>query len=137
MAMNALVLYPRFKGDAAVGDINRRYQPIAMIAMLALWLTGLNQMAINPNYKGFLTISNIWSVAILSKHIFVIIMMALSAYSLWVITPELKRLRLLQTKGKLNGDGIPTLIAREARLNQINLICGIIVLFLTAVARSS
>jgi len=64
------------------------------------------------------------------------VMMALSAYSLWVVAPELKQLSLLQAKGKLNGDRIPILLAREARLNQFNLICGIIVLFLTAIARS-
>jgi len=137
MAMNALVIYPRFKGDAAIGDINRRTHPIAMIAMATLWFTGLNQMAINPNYKGFLTISNVWSIAILSKHIFVIVMMAVSAYSLWVIAPELKRSGLLQAKGKLNGDRVTLLLAREAWLNQFNLMCGIIVLFLTAVARST
>ena len=137
MMMNALLIYPRFKGDAVIGDMNRRYQPVAMIAMAALWFTGLNQMAINPNYKGFITISNVWSLAILSKHIVVIVMMALSAYSLWVVAPELKQLSLLQAKGKLNGDRIPVLSAREARLNQFNLICGIIVLFLTAIARST
>ncbi|MEK7808708.1 MAG: hypothetical protein AAB571_06525, partial [Chloroflexota bacterium] len=60
-----------------------------------------------------------------------------SAYSLWVVAPELKRSSLLQAKGKLNGDRVTVLIAREARLNQFNLICGIIVLFLTAVARST
>ncbi|MBI5081667.1 MAG: hypothetical protein HZB17_10240 [Chloroflexi bacterium] len=137
MMMNALLIYPRFKGDAAIGDMNRRTQPIAMIAMAALWFSGLNQMAINPNYKGFITISNVWSLAILSKHIIVIVMMAISAYSLWVVAPELKRLSLLQAKGKLNGDRIPVLLARESRLNQFNLACGIIVLFLTAVARSA
>mgnify|MGYP001603801837 FL=1 len=137
IVMNALVIYPRFKGDAAIGGMNRRYQPIAMIAMAALWFSGLNQMAINPNYKGFITISNVWSIAILSKHIFVIVMMFVSAYSLWVVAPELKRSSLLQAKGKLNGDRVTVLIAREARLNQFNLICGIIVLFLTAVARST
>ena len=137
MVMNALVIYPRFKGDAVIGEMNRRYQPIVIIAMATLWFSGLNQMVINPNYKGLLTISNIWSVAILSKHIVVILMMLISAYSLWVVAPELKRCGWLQAKGKLNGDRFTVLLAREARLNQFNLVCGIIVLFLTAVARST
>ncbi|MBI4630185.1 MAG: hypothetical protein HY740_00410 [Chloroflexi bacterium] len=117
--------------------MNRRTQPIAMIAMATLWFSGLNQMAINPNYKGFITISNVWSLAILSKHIIVIVMMVISAYSLWVVAPELKRLSLLQAKGKLNGDRIPVLLAREAGLNLVNLVCGLIVLLLTAIARAA
>ncbi|MBI5350295.1 MAG: hypothetical protein HZB77_13430, partial [Chloroflexi bacterium] len=52
-----------------------------------------------PNYKGFITISNVWSLAILSKHIIVIVMMVISAYSLWVVAPELKRLVYCRQKG--------------------------------------
>jgi len=58
------------------------------------------QMSVNPNYEGFLAISNQWSISILLKHLVFIGMIALGAYITWIALPDLRRKMVHLTKGK-------------------------------------
>ncbi|HKZ71247.1 MAG TPA: CopD family protein, partial [Anaerolineales bacterium] len=121
---------------ALIAELQRRFSPLAMISLATLIVTGLSQMAVNPNYNGLLKIDNAWAWAILLKHLAFGVMALVGAYSVWGLTPAITRLALLESKGKLSGDELATLRRREERLNQINFACALIVLMLTAVARS-
>jgi len=121
---------------ALIAELQRRFSPLAMISLATLIVTGLSQMAVNPNYNGLLKIDNAWAWAILLKHAAFGVMALAGAYSVWGLTPAITRLALLESKGKLSGDELATLRRREERLNQINFACALIVLMLTAVARS-
>ncbi len=138
----ALVVYPgarRVLGDGAgtlTAELHRRFSPLAMISLGTLVATGLAQMSVNKNYDGFLSISNAWGVAILLKHLAFAVMTLIGAYSVWGIAPALSRLSLLVSKGKADGNELATLRKREERLNQLNLVCALLVLLFTAVARS-
>jgi len=121
---------------AAVAELQRRLAPLYLLSLITLGLTGLMQMSVNKNYEGFLAIGNVWSVSILLKHIAFFVMAALTAYSVWGLSPALNRLTLLEAKGKAGNGELTVLRNREERLNQLNVVCAIIVLLFTAIARS-
>jgi len=116
--------------------LRRRLDPLGWISLLLLAGTGLFQMSASPNYEGFLAFNNRWAVAILVKHIVFLGIIALSAYLTWGLFPRLGRAALLLCHGQ-DAAGLQGLQKQEALLMRINLILGILVLALTAIARVS
>jgi putative copper export protein len=114
--------------------LNKRLDPIGWFSLGLLTFTGLIQMDSNPNYVGLLAVSNPWSQAIFIKHIAFIGMIAISAYSTWSIGPALQRAAWQRASGSVIAERAQD---RLQTLIQINLILGILVLVLTAVARIS
>jgi uncharacterized membrane protein len=115
--------------------VQRRLDPLSWICLLVLVGTGLFQMSANSNYQGFLAVGNRWAAAILIKHLVFLVMVLVSAYITWGLLPRLQRLALLQARGQPADAG--SLLRQEANLLRLNLILGVIVLALTAVARAS
>jgi uncharacterized membrane protein len=144
ITLMALVVYPGVRrvlgagpqAGAVMAELHRRFSPLAMISLAALGVTGLAQMSVNTHYNGFLQINNSWAVALLLKHVAYLVMAGLGAYSVWGITPALNRLAMLEAKGKPAGEALAALRRREERLNRINFVCALVVLFFTAVARA-
>src|SRR5512135_546878 len=68
---------------ALLNGIQRRLEPVGWFSLALLTGTGLFQMSANPNYHGFLAITNRWAVAILLKHLVFGGMIAVSAYLTW------------------------------------------------------
>ena len=106
------------------------------IGLALLIVTGLIQMSANPNYEGFLAVTNGWAVAIFIKHIVFLGMAALSAYNTWGAIPNLRRAELLISRGKAATD-IAALQGRSLLLLRLNLVLGVVVLALTALARAA
>jgi uncharacterized membrane protein len=121
-----------------IGQIQHRMDPLAWFSLVLLAGTGMLQMSANPNYQGFLAIENRWAVAIFVKHILFILMAGISAFMTWGVLPGLRRLALRQARG-LEADRSQTLVLlrREVWLLRVNLILGVLVLALTAVARAA
>jgi uncharacterized membrane protein len=117
-------------------QIQRRLDPLGWMSLAVLLATGLFQLSASPNYEGLLSISNRWAVSILIKHILFFGMISISAYLTWGVLPALRRNALLQAKGVETKDG-DKLQKREALLLRINLVLGILILGLTALARAS
>jgi uncharacterized membrane protein len=118
-----------------LGAIQRRLDPLGWICLLVLAGTGMFQMSANPNYQGFLEVSSRWAAAILIKHLVFLLMILVSGYLTWGLLPRLQRLALLQARGQPADAG--SLLRQEANLLRLNLVLGVIVLALTAVARAS
>lgn len=118
--------------------IQRRFEPLAWFSLAVLTGTGMFQMSASPSYTGFLAFENRWAWAILIKHIFFLGMAGISAYLTWGLLPKTRRLALLRSR-QAEGAAEPAarLEAQELRLLQLNLILGIIVLALTAIARAA
>ena len=116
--------------------MRRKLDLLGWLSLLVLLSTGMFQMSSNPNYLGFLSVNNQWSVAILVKHIVFLLMAGISAYLTWGIIPKLSRLALRQAEGQDTPEA-NELRHREALLLRINLVLGAIVLALTALARAS
>lgn len=141
LAVIALLVFPiarRTLEVQAYADfvrrVNKRLDPIGWFGLSLLTVTGLIQMSANPNYQGFLAFRNPWARAILFKHIAFLAIILISAYQTWNLAPRLERAALRRGLGK-PAPGDQNLHRRESRLLAVNLVLGVIVLLLTALAR--
>ena len=116
--------------------MQKRLEPIAWFSLSALFLTGMFQMSINPNYDGFVSTSTRWSVAILSKHLLGIIMIVVSAIQTWEVIPAIRRAILLSKKTD-NRETLETLRRKEVTMLRINFGLSLLVLLATAFARAA
>jgi uncharacterized membrane protein len=121
--------------------IQRRLDPLAWFSLIILAASGLFQMSSNPNYDGFLKLENTWTLAILVKHMVFLAMAGISAYLTWSVLPGLRRIALRQALARREGreatDDAGQLGRQETRLLLLNLVLGVLVLALTALARAS
>jgi len=114
--------------------LERRLRPLANISLAVLAVTGLIQMGGNPNYSGFLRITNIWSLSLLLKHVAVGGMIILSAVMQWAVYPALNRAALLAQHNATRGAAMQGELRRRLRrLVALNLALGVLVLIFTAV----
>jgi uncharacterized membrane protein len=144
LALMALVVWPGARAALGPGpqlaalfqQLQKRFQPWAWLSLAVLVATGLTQMTANPNYAGVLRIANAWTAAILIKHMAVGGMMVIGAYLQWGVQPALARLALLEAHARpVSQAEAGRLRRRETTLTRLNLLCGLLVLALTAVAR--
>ncbi len=143
LALMALVVWPGARAVLGPGpqlaelfrQLQRRFDPWAWLSLAVLIATGLTQMTASKNYDGFLRITNPWTVAILTKHFAVGAMMLVAGYMQWGLQPALARLALLEARG-LPAPDADRLRRRELTLTRLNLLCGLLVLALTAIART-
>ena len=120
---------------ALLDGIQKRLEPIAWFSVSLLVVTGLFQMSVNPHYNGFLSTSGQWSLAILSKHILVATLVAVSAVHTWDVLPAMRR--ALMRKQKANEEEVVRLQRRERALLRASLILAGLILLATAVMRAS
>jgi len=120
---------------AFIDAIQKRLEPIAWFSMGMLVVTGLFQLSANPHYNGFLSTSTQWSLAILVKHSFAVIMVVVSAVQTWEVLPAIRR--TLMKKEKAKEEEITALQRRETLLLRANLILSASILAATAFARAS
>ena len=116
--------------------IQRRLDPLAWLSLSVLIATGLVQMSSSPYYQGFLTVGNTWAGAILLKHLVVLIMVGINAWITWGVIPRLRRAALFISKGR-ETLGIDRFERQSQRLLRLNLLLSVIVLALTAIARTA
>lgn len=142
LALMALVVWPGARAVLGPGPqlaallrtLQRRFEPLAWGSLAVLIATGLTQMAANENYTGLLQIDNAWAVAILIKHLAIGGMVLIGLYLQFTVQPALTRLALLESRG-LDAPDAQSLRRRELALTRLNLLCGILVLGFTAIAR--
>lgn len=131
----------RLQDDANSEWLERRwlrFQPLIWLSLAVLTGSGLMQMVVNPHYGGVLSLVNRWSLAIFIKHGLVIVMALLTGYQSWFTQPALERLRLKHARGLNQASQDETsLLRRRTTLSRINLTLGILVLALTAIARTA
>ena len=118
-----------------IATIQKRMEPTAWFSLSVLIVTGLFQMSVNVHYNGFLSVSNQWTIALLTKHILVIALIVVSAVQTWDVLPSIRR--LLLRKDKASQDEALKLQSREAWLLRANLILAILILGATAFLRTA
>jgi uncharacterized membrane protein len=118
-----------------IDAIQKRLEPIAWFSISVLVVTGLFQMSVNVHYNGFLATSNQWSLAILAKHVLVVILIVVSAMHTWDVLPAIRR--ALLRKDKVNPEELKRLQRRETMLVRFSLVLAVLILLATAFARSS
>ena len=120
---------------AFIEVIRRRLEPIAWFSISLLIVTGLFQMSVNIHYNGFLSTSNQWSLAILTKQVLVVILIVVSAIYTWEVLPAIRR--ALMRKDKIDQEELATLQRREIILLRTSLVLVALILLATAFARAS
>jgi uncharacterized membrane protein len=115
--------------------LRRRFQPLAWLSLAILIGSGLLQMSANPNYLGLFQFGNLWSQAILAKHLAIGGMVLLAAYQTWWLGPQLERALLLGAKQA--GSEATTVVDSLRRLTWLNSALSLLVLALTAIARTA
>lgn len=118
-----------------VSTLQKRLEPLAWFCMGILLVTGLFQLSTSPRYDGFLDISTQWSLAILLKHGFAVLMVVVSAIQTWEVLPAIQRILLV--KEKADETELIRLQKREKLLLRINLLLSVLILGATAYARVS
>lgn len=116
--------------------LRKRFYPLTNLSLVVLTVTGLFQMDQNPHYDGLLQLTNDWTRAILLKHVAVLGMLVIGLAMQWGVVPALERATLLVRNGRESPD-LDRLRRRERQLTVLNCTLGIVVLILTAIARSS
>jgi uncharacterized membrane protein len=119
-----------------LAGMQKRLDPLGWFSVIVLLASGMLQMSSSPNYDGVLSIQGVWAGSILIKHILFGLIVLISGYITWGLLPALRRAALLQARGKddLNAQ---TLQVQETFMLRLNLILGILVLLMTAIARST
>lgn len=120
---------------AVIEAVQKRLEPVAWFSMGLLLTTGLFQLSANPHYDGVLSTSNRWSLAILTKHILAVIMVVVSAVQTWEVLPSIRR--NLFRKQKADPIELVKLQRREYLLLRMNLVLGVLILAMAALARAS
>ncbi len=120
---------------ALIDAIQRKLEPITWFSLSLLVVTGLFQMSVNPHYNGFLSTSSQWSLAILTKHVLVAILMVVSAIHTWEVLPAIRR--TMMRKNKAGQEELERLQRREVFLLRTSLVLAALILAATAVARAA
>src|SRR5574341_379933 len=119
---------------ALIETIQKKLEPITWFSLSLLVVTGLFQMSVNPHYNGFLSTSTQWSLAILTKHVLVAILIVVSAIHTWDVLPAIRR--TLMRKGQADHEELDKLQRREVLLLRISLALAVLILAATAFARA-
>ena len=122
---------------AFIEGIQKRLEPLAWFSLATLVATGLFQLSVNPHYDGFLSTTGQWSLAILTKHIMVIVMIVVSAIQTWEVLPAIRRGLMRVEKGQADEVEMERLQKRETLLLRLNIGLSILILAATAFARAS
>ncbi len=120
---------------ALIEAIQKRLEPIGWFSVSLLVVTGLFQMSVNPHYNGFLSTSSQWSLAILTKHVLVATLIAVSAMHTWDVLPAIRR--SLMKKDKADPVALAALQRKETVLLRTSIVLALLVLLATAFARAA
>lgn len=117
--------------------VRRRFDPLAWLSLAVLIATGLTQMSANVNYTGLLSIRNSWAAAILAKHLVIGLMLALASVQTWWLQPRLARVSLVAARSGRDPHEAEVLRRQQRRILQAQTLLSLVVLALTAAARSA
>jgi uncharacterized membrane protein len=112
--------------------LRRRIVPFFNLSLALLIVTGLTQMAGDPNYDGLLSFDNAWSQAMLLKHLAFAGMIVCLVIGQVGVAPALNRALLLMERDKADPDTLARLHRAETRLTAISVGLSVLVLIFTA-----
>lgn len=118
-----------------ISALQKRLEPLAWFCMGVLLVTGMFQMSTSPHYDGFVSVSTQWSLALLIKHGFAVIMVVVSAIQTWEVLPAIQR--TLMKKDKASEEELARLQRKELLILRVNLVLSALILGATAFARVS
>ena len=128
----SLIYLPAFAQQKAeiagpiLSEVSKRSRVWMYASLLIFMVTGIYLMIVDPNYLGIGKFGNLWSIAMLVKHILIGAMIALGFFynALLRVGPMMS-----------SNSGAEGAIARFGLYSRLMAICGVLVLLLTAFAQ--
>ncbi len=74
-----------------MGEISKRFNPIANYSIILLIVTGAVLTAFNKQYSGISNFDNNWLLGLIVKHVFVIGMVIVHFYRGLILTPKIAK----------------------------------------------
>ncbi len=114
------------KNPALLSEISKRSRPWLYLSLLIFILTGTYLMLIDTGYLGFMNFGNVWGIVMLVKHVVVLVMIALGFWfnAILRVGPMMS-----------SNSGVDLATSRFRLYSNLMAICGLLVLFLTAIAQ--
>ena len=84
-----------------MGEISKRFTPIANYSITLLIVTGVVLTAVNEQFLGIGNLGNNWSLGLIGKHVFVLGMVAVHFYRGLVLAPRIARTEPASKKASL------------------------------------
>lgn len=109
-----------------LSEISKRSRPWMYISLLVFIVTGIILTLADPNYAGFAKFGNVWAILMLVKHVLVLGMIAIGFWSNAIL-----RVGPLMSSSR----GVAQATSRFRSYVNLMAICGLLVLFLTALAQ--
>ena len=128
----ALIYLPAFgeqKAEVAgpiLSAVSKRSRAWMYSSLLTFFITGIYLMFVDPNYLGIGDFGNPWSIAMLVKHILIVVMIVMGFFYNAIL-----RVGPLMS----SNTGAEQAIARFGLYSKWMAVCGVLVLLLTALAQ--
>ncbi|HAK87737.1 MAG TPA: hypothetical protein DHV16_04145 [Nitrospiraceae bacterium] len=84
-----------------MGDISKRFTPIANYSIIVLFITGAVLAALNKQFSGIGNFSNGWSSGLIVKHVLVLGMAAVHFYRGLILAPKIAKTEPAAEKASL------------------------------------
>jgi len=113
------------KNGPALSDISKRSRPWLYISLIVFIVTGTYLMLIDPGYLGFMDFGNFWGIVMLLKHVLVIAMIGMGFWNNVI----------LRVGPMMSSNNPEQAIIHFRKYVNAMAICGVLILFLTALAQ--
>jgi uncharacterized membrane protein len=115
----------RAEASKLMGEISKRFTPLANYSIILLVVTGVALMVLNEQFSGNRFFGNNWSLVLSLKHILVFGMVVVHFYRGLVLTPKIGRTASPTEKTSLQ--------KLSLNLVKTNFVLGVIVLLLSGI----
>ena len=109
-----------------MGEISKRFTPLANYSILLLVVTGILLSGLNKQFTGIGNFGNNWTLVLTLKHILVLAMIVIHFYRGLLLIPKIGKTELSTEK--------KTLLKMSLNLVKVNFFFGIMVLLLSAIS---
>ncbi len=108
-----------------MGEVSKRFTPIANYSIILLIATGAVLTAVNKQFSGIGNFGNSWSLGLIVKHVFVLGMVAVHFYRGLILAPRITKTDTTSEKASLQ--------KLSLNLVKVNFCLGLIVLLLSGI----
>lgn len=108
-----------------MGEISKKFTPIANYCIILLIVTGAALTAVNKQFLGIGNLGNSWSVGLIVKHVSVLAMVAVHFYRELILTPKIAKTEPAFQKASLQ--------KLSLNLVKVNFCLGLIVLLFSGI----
>ena len=74
-----------------MGEISKRFTPVANYSIVLLVLTGAAMVVLNNRFSSSATLENNWISILVAKHLLVFTMIVIHFYRGWILAPKIMR----------------------------------------------